>query len=98
MRDGEDFDVLIGMLSGILGGSDGTEATGGGVCLPEEIDVVAIRKRTGMTQEEFAESIAVRVATLRNWEQRHREPTGPARVLLAMVERNPKIVRETLAA
>jgi len=98
MSDGEDFDVLIGMLSGILGGSDGIEATDSNVHLPEAIDVVAIRKRTGMTQEEFARSIAVPVATLRNWEQHHREPKGPARVLLAMVDRNPRIVRETLAA
>jgi putative transcriptional regulator len=39
----------------------------------------------------------VSVATLRNWEQGHRSPTGPARVLLALLDRNPRIVEETLA-
>ncbi|WP_246515977.1 helix-turn-helix domain-containing protein [Microvirga aerilata] len=60
------------------------------------IDVQAIRKKTGLTQAAFASRVGVPVATLRNWEQRHRSPTGPARVLLAMLDRNPRIVEETL--
>jgi len=38
----------------------------------------------------------VTLSTLRNWEQGHRSPEGPARVLLAMLERNPHVVEETL--
>jgi putative transcriptional regulator len=94
----EDFDNILGLLSGILSGEEMPASASGGLRLPETIDVAAIRKKTGMTQAEFARSIAVPVATLRNWEQRHREPKGPARVLLAMVERKPGIVKETLAA
>ncbi|WP_257792381.1 hypothetical protein [Microvirga ossetica] len=33
---------------------------------------------------------------LRNWEQSHRKPQGPTRVLLALLDRNPRIVEETL--
>jgi putative transcriptional regulator len=40
----------------------------------------------------------VSAATLKNWEQGHRKPTGPSLVLLAMLNANPKIVEETLAS
>jgi putative transcriptional regulator len=61
------------------------------------IDVPGIRQRTGLSQAAFAESIGVPVATLRNWEQGRRNPDGPARVLLAMLEKDPGIVSRTLA-
>lgn len=61
-----------------------------------EIDVVAVRKKTGMSQSEFARSIGVAKATLLNWEQGRRNPTGPAQVLLAMIERKPMVVQELL--
>ena len=63
------------------------------------LDVRAIRLATkganganGATQQTFANLIGVPVRTLRNWEQRRREPTGPARVLLSMIERDPWLV------
>jgi putative transcriptional regulator len=65
--------------------------------VPTRLDVAAIRRRTGLSQPAFARRIGVSLATLRNWEQGHRSPTGPARVLLALVDRNPLIVQETLA-
>jgi putative transcriptional regulator len=64
--------------------------------IPDRIDVAAIRRRTGLSQPAFADLIGVPVATLRNWEQSHRSPQGPARVLLALLDRNPRIVLETL--
>ena len=36
--------------------------------------------------------IGVSVKTLRNWEQRRRRPNGPARILLAMIGRDPWLV------
>ena len=59
--------------------------------------VPAIRARTGLTQAEFSSQIGVSVATLRNWEQGRRQPEGPARVLLAMLAKDPDIVVKTLA-
>jgi putative transcriptional regulator len=64
--------------------------------LPEP-DVQAIRARTGLSQTEFARSIGVKKGTLLNWEQRRRSPEGPARVLLALIDKDPKIVQRTLA-
>lgn len=64
--------------------------------LPEDIDVAAIRKKTNLSQAAFADMIAVKLPTLRNWEQGRRKPEGPARVLLTMVSQKPNIVVSTL--
>jgi transcriptional regulator with XRE-family HTH domain len=56
------------------------------------VDARAIRLATRGTQQGFADMIGVPVKTLRNWEQRRREPSGPARVLLAVIARDPWIV------
>jgi putative transcriptional regulator len=64
--------------------------------LPEP-DVQAIRARTGLSQNDFARSIGVKKGTLLNWEQRRRSPDGPARVLLALISKDPQIVQRTLA-
>jgi len=45
-------------------------------------DPAAVRTRLGKTQEEIADIRGVPLVTLRNWEQGHREPTGPAKALL----------------
>jgi len=61
-----------------------------------EVDVAEIRHRTGLSQSQFALSIGVAKGTLLNWEQGRRHPTGPAQVLLALIERKPSVVRELL--
>ena len=66
------------------------------VHVPETVDVAGIRKRTGKSQPAFAASIGVPVATLRQWEHQRRQPQGPARVLLALLDKNPRLVEETL--
>jgi len=60
-------------------------------------DARAIRKRTGLSQAAFARQVGVSVATLRNWEQGRRRPDGPARVLLALLDKDPGIVKRTLS-
>ncbi len=59
-------------------------------------DVPAIRARIGLSQAAFARSIGVKKATLLNWEHRRRSPDGPARVLLALIDKEPGIVRRML--
>lgn len=74
----------------------GEDVPGLRVHFPPEGDVGAIRKDTGLSQVAFARQIGVPVATLRNWEQGRRRPDGPARILLAMIARDPAIVVKTL--
>jgi putative transcriptional regulator len=64
--------------------------------VPDAPDVKAIRARTGLSQAEFARSIGVKKATILNWEQDRRLPEGPARVLLALIAKEPGIVQRVL--
>ncbi|KXV42136.1 XRE family transcriptional regulator [Gluconobacter japonicus] len=61
------------------------------------VDVAVIRTRTGLSQAQFARSIGVAKGTLLNWEHGRRQPTGPARVLLAMLDKRPSLVSEMLS-
>lgn len=61
-------------------------------------DVKSIRERLGLTQSRFAELMGVSSRTLQNWEQGRREPEGPARALLRVVEREPQAVLHALHA
>src|SRR5262249_26236673 len=74
----------------------GTRVPGLRLHVPDMIDVTAIRRKTGLSQQAFSARIGVSPGTLRNWEQGRRTPDGPARVLLAMLARNPRLVEETL--
>ena len=60
------------------------------------LDVKAIRTKVGMSQSEFATSFGISVGTLRHWEQGNREPHGPARVLLNVLAKEPKVVLDAL--
>ena len=66
------------------------------VHVPKSVNVAAIRRKTGLSQDIFSARIGVSAATLRNWEQGRRQPEGPARVLLALVAKRPEIVEELL--
>ena len=59
---------------------------------PETIDVKAIRKKTGMSQQRFCATFGISLGTLRHWEQGLRSPRGPARVLLKVVDHDPNAV------
>ena len=58
------------------------ETTHGRATVIETVDVKRIRTATGLTQDKFADLIHLKAATLRNWEQGRRRPTGPAQALL----------------
>lgn len=59
-------------------------------------DVRAIRAKLGKSQTEFSRMIGVSVDTLQNWEQGRRQPVGPARALLVVAARAPKVVERAL--
>ena len=59
-------------------------------------DVKAIRAKFGLSQQRFAKTFALSLATLRDWEQERRMPHGPARTLLQIIDREPEAVRRAL--
>ena len=54
--------------------------------------VIAARKKTGLSQSQFAALMGVSVRTLQGWEQGRKQPSGAARTLLAIASTNPKAV------
>jgi len=63
----------------------------------DQVDVRGIRALTGLSQAKFAELLGIELATLRNWEQGRRVPTGPARALLRGIRNSPVEVVKALS-
>ena len=57
-------------------------------------DVASIRAKTGLSQARFAVLLGVSVRTLQDWEQGRRAPSGAARTLLMVADRNPHALLE----
>lgn len=62
----------------------------------DNIDVVAIRKKLQVTQAEFSKLFGFSLRTLQQWEQGRRQPHGPAKLLLKVIDHAPNTVNEAL--
>ena len=60
------------------------------------VDVRKLRARMGLSQTQFAAKFGFSLDSIQNWEQGHRRPEGPARVLLVVIAKNPKAVEDAL--
>jgi putative transcriptional regulator len=56
--------------------------------------VISARKKSGLSQTEFAKLLGVSVRTLQDWEQGRRQPSGAAKTLITIAERRPEVLRE----
>ena len=56
--------------------------------------VTSVRERTGLSQARFAQLLGVSVRTLQEWEQGRRAPSGAARTLLLIAQKNPRALLE----
>ena len=68
------------------------------VAMPTAADVKAIRDSLDLSQESFAGFLGVSLGTVRDWEQKRREPQGPARALLLVAAKQPRAVRAAFNA
>ena len=59
-------------------------------------DIAALRKFIGLTQKQFASRIGISIDTLQNWEQDRRHPDGPAKALLRILAKHPRLVLHDL--
>jgi putative transcriptional regulator len=73
-----------------------TDAATYKVFVPAKIDVKAIRRRRGLTQEEFCIRYGLSVASLRDWEQGRFSPDPTARAYLTIIDRAPEAVERAL--
>jgi putative transcriptional regulator len=74
------------------------ETSGYRIQIPDEIDVKRIRESLHMSQTEFAAYFGFSVRTLQEWEQGRSVPRGVAKNFLILLQRDPEMVRKTLAA
>ena len=68
------------------------------VAVPERIDVRKVRRRLGLSQTAFARAFGLEVTALHAWEQGRRRPDRAARVLLAVIAKEPQAVLRALAS
>jgi putative transcriptional regulator len=59
-----------------------------------EADISKIRSKLGFSQSKFATILGISADTLQNWEQGRRSPTGPAKVLLKIIQSHPEVLLE----
>jgi putative transcriptional regulator len=60
-------------------------------------EAAKVRHELGLTQQDFAIMLGVSLATIRKWERGTREPSGAAKILLAVARLHPEAIREALA-
>lgn len=68
------------------------------VTVPERVDVAELRKTLGLSQRAFARRFGLDVTAIHAWEQGRRRPDRAARVLLAVIAKEPEAVRRALTA
>ena len=85
------FDKIAAGLDDAIAHANGEPARGK-VAAP--IDVAAIRKRTGKTQDQFARAYHLPLGTVRDWEQCRSQPDAPARVLLSLISAEPDTIEQ----
>ena len=66
--------------------------------VPPDLDVREIRRRLGMTRNEFAGRFGLDGRAVQDWEQGRRRPDRAARVLLAVIDHDPAVVERALRA
>ena len=65
--------------------------------IPPEIDVKAIRRVAGLTQDAFANEFGFSITQIRDWEQGRTRPVQSDRAYLMLIERHPEAIRRMLA-
>ncbi len=88
--DKKAFEELMSSVRDMGRHMRGEKVAGVRVTKVREPNVSAIRRKSGLSQSQFAALIGVNLRTLQNWEQGRTRPTGPARALLRIVEKSPK--------
>ena len=64
---------------------------------PSAERILALRKRMKLSRRKFADRFGLDARAVQDWEQGRRLPDRAARVLLTVIERDPKAVERALA-
>jgi putative transcriptional regulator len=64
--------------------------------VPYEVNVKALRRKLGLSQDQFALDYGFTPARVRDWEQGRSKPDGAVRAYLRVIEREPEAVARAL--
>ncbi|TPN45321.1 transcriptional regulator [Mesorhizobium sp. B1-1-9] len=64
--------------------------------VPPDVDVKAIRRGLGLSQDTFASEFCFSVNQIKDWEQNRSRPLDSNRAYLMLIERHPNEVRSML--
>lgn len=67
------------------------------VTVPGNVEVAKLRHRLGLSQAAFARAFGLELTALHAWEQGRRRPDRAARVLFAVIAKEPQAVLRALA-
>lgn len=89
---------LIQAMSEALAHAEGNDVPGMRIhhVEVEAIDAKAIRRKMKLTQDRMAALLGSSVSGYRKWEQGQRRPSGAARTLLKVMEKEPEAVLRAL--
>lgn len=60
------------------------------------MNVKDIRKKTGLTQQTFADTYGFSLEAVKAWEAKRRIPRGAARIILKIIEKDPGFLHKVL--
>jgi putative transcriptional regulator len=90
---------LIQAMSEALAHAQGKDVSGIRVSAVDvgTVDAKAIRKKLDLTQDEMATVLGTSPSGYKKWEQGKRQPSGAARTLLRIMEKEPEAVLRALS-
>jgi len=90
---------LIGAMAEAAAHAEGKDVAGIRVSTVDlgTVDAKAVRRKLHLTQDEMATMLGTSSSGYKKWEQGQRQPSGAARTLLRIMEREPEAVLRALA-
>lgn len=73
------------------------EAKPAHMLIPPDVDVKAIRRAIGMSQDMFAAEFCFSINQIRDWEQNRKRPLDANRAYLLLIRSHPDQIRRALA-
>lgn len=76
---------------------DETELDPSRVHMTHVPDVKAVRKKTGLSQSNFAKKFGFGLRQIQQWEAGRRHPVGPLVHFLSLIDKQPEMVAQVVA-
>jgi putative transcriptional regulator len=89
-------DIVAGLEEGLAHLRGKVKLKTRSIQVPEDIDVSQVRRRSGLSQAQFAAKFGLNPRTLQDWECGRVHPETAVRAYLKVIDRNPEAVEEAL--